>query len=222
MSWRECSRNSRADPTRCACDQRERTKIRFGHGAALYAGRDARARGWIKSTTLRRAMPRDVGRARRERGPAKIEAQWCASRGLIGLRRAAAGVPARRAGLARTRRTAPQQVVPPHIVMIAEPGVFRVQAHGNRRARRSPGEASPATLLHSSATHAALHGHLGIGGSDAARCRERHGAQRRDLHRAARRAGVHHLAVSDVDRDVAHGAVEEHQVAGLQVALCDG
>ena len=42
-----------------------------------------------------------------------------------------------------------------------------------------------------------------------------------DLDGVAGRGGVHHLAVADVHADVADRAVEEQQVAGLEVARAD-
>src|SRR3954469_17532726 len=48
-----------------------------------------------------------------------------------------------------------------------------------------------------------------------------HRVDARDLDHVAGRRGVDHLAVADVDPDVAHRAVEEDQVTGLQLVAGD-
>src|SRR3954453_5825740 len=48
-----------------------------------------------------------------------------------------------------------------------------------------------------------------------------HRVDARDLDHDAGRRGVDHLALADVDADVAHRAVEEDQVTGLQLVAGD-
>src|SRR5699024_5461695 len=50
---------------------------------------------------------------------------------------------------------------------------------------------------------------------------ERHGVHRGDVDRLTRTTGVDELSVAEVDPDVTDRSVEEHQVAGLQLAPGD-